>query len=119
MAACCTYDPTKAPRRRHRNTGARRGSGLFTELFTARHTVVTIASAPGYGNFGSPPSSTGPEGGGGARGGVLERPQFSPVKTEVISIPLEDTQGNDVNIARYGIHGCRDFHERCGRDRGI
>ena len=79
------------PRRqegRHRNTGARRGSGLFTELFTAHHTVVTIASAPGCGHFGSPSSSTGPEGGGGARGEVLEWRKFSPVKTEVISKPL-------------------------------
>ena len=92
MAACRTYAPTKAPRRRHRNTGARRGSGLFTELFTAHHTVVTIASAPGCGHFGSPSSSTGPEGGGGARGEVLEWRKFSPVKTEVISITLKDTR---------------------------
>ena len=40
---------------------ARRGLGLFTELFTVRYTVVTIGSAPGYGHFGSPSSSTGPE----------------------------------------------------------
>ena len=43
--------------------GARRGPGLFTELFTARYTVVTICSAPGYGHSGSPSSSAGPEGG--------------------------------------------------------
>ena len=83
-------DPTKAPRRRHRNTGARRGSGLFTELFTVHHTVVTIASAPEYGHFGSPASSTGPEVGGGAHGGVLEWRKFSPVITEVISKTLKD-----------------------------
>ena len=53
--------------------GARRDPGLFTELFTVRYTVVTIGSAPGYGHFGSLPSSTWPEGGGGGRGGVLER----------------------------------------------
>ena len=53
-------------------TGARRGSGLFTELFTAHHTIVTIASAPGYGHLGSPSSSTGQEGGEGALGGVVE-----------------------------------------------
>ena len=44
---------------------ARRGLGLFTELFTVRYTVVTIGSAPGYGHSGSPSSSTGQEGGGG------------------------------------------------------
>ena len=43
---------------------ARRGLGLFTELFTVSYTVVTIGSAPGYGYFGSPSSSTGLEGGG-------------------------------------------------------
>ena len=91
MAACRTYDPTKAPRRKASEYGARRGPGLFTELFTVRYTVVTIGSAPGYGHFGSPSSSTGPEGGGGARGEVLEWRKFSPVKTEVISKPLKDT----------------------------
>ena len=30
---------------------ARRGLGLFTELFTVYYTVVTIGSAPGYGHF--------------------------------------------------------------------
>ena len=65
---------------------ARRGLGLFTELFTVRYTVVTIGSAPGYGHFGSPSSSTGPEGGWGGCGGVRESRKFSPVKAEVISI---------------------------------
>ena len=70
---------------------ARRGLGLFTELFTVRYTVVTIGSAPGYGHFGSPSSSTGPEGGWGGCGGVREPRKFSPVKAEVISKPLKDT----------------------------
>ena len=50
---------------------ARRGLGLFTELFTVRYTVVTIGSAPGYGHLGSPDQAstgTGQEGGEGARG---------------------------------------------------
>ena len=78
---------------------ARRGLGLFTEMFTARYTVVTIGSAPGYGHFGSPSSSTGPEGGGGARGEVLEWRKFSPVKTEVISKPLKDRVSSCVSRA--------------------
>ena len=32
--------------------GAGRGPGLFTELFRACYTAITIASAPGYGHFG-------------------------------------------------------------------
>ena len=67
---------------------ARRGLGLFTELFTVRYTVVTIDSAPGYGHFGSPSSSTGPEGGWGGCGGVREPRKFSPAKAEVISNTL-------------------------------
>ena len=59
--------------------------GLFTELFTVRYTVVTIGSAPGYGHFGSPSSSTGPEGGWGGCGGVREPRKFSPVKSEELS----------------------------------
>ena len=70
---------------------ARRGLGLFTELFTVRYTVVTIGSAPGYGHFGSPSSSTGLEGGGEGCGGVREPRKFSPAKAEVISKPLKDT----------------------------
>ena len=69
---------------------ARRGLGLFTELFTVRYTVVTIGSAPGYGHFGSPSSSTGPEGGWGGCGGVREPRKFSPAKAEVISVTLKD-----------------------------
>ena len=69
---------------------ARRGLGLFTELFTVRYTVVTIGSAPGYGHFGSLSRSTKPEDGGEGRGGVLESRKFSPVKSEVISITLKD-----------------------------
>ena len=61
---------------------------MFTELFTVRYTVVTIGSAPGYGHSGSPSSSTGQEGGEGARGGVLEWRTFSPDITEVISKTL-------------------------------
>ena len=71
--------------------GARRGPGLFTELFTARCTVVTIGSAPGYGHFGSLSSSTGQEDGGGGYRGVLERRKFSPGIPEVISKPLKDS----------------------------
>ena len=41
--------------------GAGRDPGLFTELFTARYTAVTIASAPGYGHFGSLSRFTKPE----------------------------------------------------------
>ena len=70
---------------------ARRGLGLFTELFTVRYTVVTIGSAPGYGHFGSPSSSTGPEGGWGGCGGVREPRKFSPAIAEVISNTLKDT----------------------------
>ena len=69
---------------------ARRGLGLFTELFTVRYTVVTIGSAPGYGHFGSLLSSTGQEDGGGGCRGVLERRKFSPGIPEVISKPLKD-----------------------------
>ena len=69
---------------------ARRGLGLFTELFTVRYTVVTIGSAPGYGHFGSPSSSTGQDGGGGGCRGVLKRRKFSPGIPEVISKPLKD-----------------------------
>ena len=44
--------------------GAGRDPGLFTELFTARYTAFTIASAPGYGHFGGSLSrSTKPEDG--------------------------------------------------------
>ena len=97
---------------------ALRGLGLFTELFTVRYTVVTIGSAPGYGHFGSPSSSTGPEGGGGGRGGVLEWRKFSPVKTEVISITLKDTVSRvervdsrvelDLYVIQYWIH-CKSY----------
>ena len=58
--------------------GAGRDPGLFTELFTARYTAVTIASAPCYGHFGSLSRFTKPEDGGGRRGGVLGRCKFSP-----------------------------------------
>ena len=74
----------------------RRGLGLFTELFTVRYTVVTIGSAPGYGHFGSPSSSTGLEGGGEGCGGVREPRKFSPGKSEVISITLKDTESSAI-----------------------
>ena len=70
--------------------GAGRDPGLFTELFTARYTAVTIASAPGYGHFGSLSRFTKPEDGGGRRGGVLGRCKFSPSFDYIISEPLKD-----------------------------
>ena len=70
---------------------ARRGLGLFTELFTVRYTVVTIGSAPGYGHFGSPSKL---HWAGGWRRRVWRGPReprkFSPAKAEVISKPLKD-----------------------------
>ena len=72
--------------------GAGRDPGLFTELFTARYTAVTIASAPGYGHFGSLSRFTKPEDGGGRRGGVLGRCKFSPSFDYIISEPLKDTR---------------------------
>ena len=71
--------------------GAGRDPGLFTELFTARYTAVTIASAPCYGHFGSLSRFTKPEDGGGRRGGVLGRCKFSPSFDYIISEPLKDS----------------------------
>ena len=81
---------------------ARRGLRLFTELFTVRYTVVTIGSAPGYGHFGSPSSSTGPEGGWGGCRGVREPRKFRPVKSEVISIGLKDS----ISLLPAGSRAC-------------
>ena len=105
--------------------GAGRDPGLFTELFTARYTAVTIASAPCYGHFGSLSRFTKPEDGGGRRGGVLGRCKFSPSFDYIISEPLKDkelrrsTESMTVVSHDFRTSRERERRTRYSRDHGM
>ena len=67
----------------------------FTALFTARDGGVPVGSAAGCGPFPTCYRSHKLLGRSRGHGRDLERRQFSPVKTEVISNTLEDNQSSD------------------------